>query len=704
MRDIRWRQPHHDHPSHDDHRQRKKPVNASRPVSVLRSERVAFALLLVALSTVFVGYDRGTFYRAWEHNAVSSNHLTVAANLSPDHDFLGFRGLGLSRDGEPSYEAYNRFPIGGNLVIKAALTWFADDLYAQIRAARVLMVAFFAAAAVAAYLSLLRLTANALGALAATLLGFSSFPVLYHSDMVASEGTIALFTVMLTFHGMVVFTQDRRFGQLAAKTCAALLLDWHVMGLLAPFIAFGFAGEWLRRRRNSASPPLWKSRHLLLGAIALALGASTLAINFSHEHAVLAAKKVVLEEDARLEQGVDLDPAPVLVLPSFESMVKRLGWHAQFNERNAEYLAWPKLAHTLFERSAAAFVPRCLNPMPRHPPWAWGVVAACAAFAASVFSRQRVLLASLVAAGFCWGVLVRGSFVFHEHEAQNLVGLPLVFFSLALAQVARLSKHLVGGCAIAAVLLFVVSTFETNRLRPVASDREAPFRAMLADFDAIRAIARPGARVLVPYVSDGYDSTVFSGAERSLDYYMAGRPLVRNLRTRGQTAGADFLLTRERVAHETALLTPRNREVFLYDRAAFHAQYAHLGEPALQGGSGWNVHAQGTRLIYTTGENCAARQGFAAEPRFFVEIRDAEGRPATGWSRGKPESLWFRFHDERFEIAGRCLAEVHLPAYADDIHTVQTGQLVQGAPSWSGEFALATATRPRSQAPIGAPG
>ena len=684
-------------------------MNVWSPVSVLRrvlrsklrlelrSEKAAFALLLVALSTVFVGYDRGTFYRAWEHNAVSSNNLTVAANLSPDHDFLGFRGLRLSRDGERSYSAYNRFPIGGYVVVKAVLALFADDLYAQIRAARMLMVAFFAAAAVAAYWSLLRLTANALCALAATLLGFSSFPVLYHSDMIAGEGSIGLFAVMLTFHGMVVFTQDRRFGQLAAKTCAALLLAWHVMGLLAPFIAFGFAGEWLRHRQIPASPRLWKSRHLLLGAIALALTASVLAINFAREYAVLAAEGVVLETgDAGPEQGVDLDPAPVMALPSFESMVKRLGWHAQFNERNAEERTWRKLAHTLFERSAAAFVPRCLNPMPRHPPWAWGVVAACAAFVASVFSRQRVLFASLAAAGFCWGVLTRGSFVFHEHETMHLVGLPLAFFSLALAQAARLSKHLVGGCAVAAVLLFVVSTFQTNRLRPVASDREAPFRAMLSDFDAIRGIARPGAPVLVPYVAGDYDSTVFSGAERSLDYYLAGRPLVRNLRARGQTASADFLLTRERVANETALLTPRNREMFLYDRAAFHAQYAQLGEPALHGESGWQVHARGTRLIYTTGENCAARQGFTAEPLFFVEIRDAEGQPATAWRRGKPDPLWFRFHDERFEVAGRCLAELHLPAYADDIHTVKTGQMAQGAPIWSGEFALATATRPRS--------
>ena len=61
-------------------------------------------LLLLALSTVFLfGNDRGEFYRPGQHDEVSANHLAVAANLSPEHDFLLFYYQTLNQDGIPSY-------------------------------------------------------------------------------------------------------------------------------------------------------------------------------------------------------------------------------------------------------------------------------------------------------------------------------------------------------------------------------------------------------------------------------------------------------------------------------------------------------------------------------------------------------------------------------------------------------------------------
>ncbi len=48
-------------------------------------------LLLLALTTVFVfGGDRGHFYRPGHHDWVSSEHLAVAVNLSPEHGLLMF--------------------------------------------------------------------------------------------------------------------------------------------------------------------------------------------------------------------------------------------------------------------------------------------------------------------------------------------------------------------------------------------------------------------------------------------------------------------------------------------------------------------------------------------------------------------------------------------------------------------------------------
>ena len=206
-------------------------------------------LLLLALSTVFFfGNDRGYFYRSEHYNVITANHLTVAANLSPTHNFLGFYRQTLDADGIPTYEVYNRFPIGGYVLIKLAMLPFWDDPSAQLYAARLLMLLFFTATAVLAYLSLSRLTAHRWIALTATLLAFSSSYCLYYNDMVATEGWPDLFGVWLVFHGMVLFVQEGRFRQLLVKTCLALLLGWHVYALLLPFVVLGLADELVKAR------------------------------------------------------------------------------------------------------------------------------------------------------------------------------------------------------------------------------------------------------------------------------------------------------------------------------------------------------------------------------------------------------------------------------------------------------------------------
>ena len=210
-----------------------------------RSDGWALTLLLLAMATVFV-FGLGRLHDG-NLDGISRNHLTVAANLSPEHGFLGFYHWFLDEDGEIAYRVYNRYPLGGHLLVKAAIAPFPGDPPAQIRAARTLMLAFFAAAAVAAFVSLRRLTSSPGVALAATLLAFSSFYPLRYADMVAIEGSIDLFVVLLTFHGMVVFAQEGRFRQLLVKTCGALLVGWHVYGLLLPFIVFGLASDWYRR-------------------------------------------------------------------------------------------------------------------------------------------------------------------------------------------------------------------------------------------------------------------------------------------------------------------------------------------------------------------------------------------------------------------------------------------------------------------------
>ena len=132
-----------------------------------------FLPLLLALSTVFLfGDDRGYFYRSGYHNSLSSNNMTVAANRSLEHNLLGFHRQIPNDDVLATYAPYNRFPIGGSLLITLVILPFDDDLSAQIYAARMLMLTFFAGAAVLAFLAFSRLTSNDWIALTVTLLTF----------------------------------------------------------------------------------------------------------------------------------------------------------------------------------------------------------------------------------------------------------------------------------------------------------------------------------------------------------------------------------------------------------------------------------------------------------------------------------------------------------------------------------------------------
>ena len=173
---------------------------------------IPLVLLLLALATVFPSFsDRGLFYRLWLHDPITADHMAIAKNLSPKHGFLGFDALTLDDHGDLAYQPYNRFPIGGYLLVKLAILPFWDDLSSEIHAARILMLVFFALGAVSAYLALCRIVASRRVALAATLTAFSSYYLLHYNDMVAPENMPSLFGVLLAFHGMVVFVQEGRF-------------------------------------------------------------------------------------------------------------------------------------------------------------------------------------------------------------------------------------------------------------------------------------------------------------------------------------------------------------------------------------------------------------------------------------------------------------------------------------------------------------
>ena len=646
------------------------------------SSAAPLSLLLLALATVFLfGGGRGHFnYLDEFHNEVTLNYMMVAQNLSPEHDFLGFYHLYLDDAGEPAYQPYNRFPVLGHALIKLATLPFPDDVSARLSAARMLMLAFFAAAAALAHLALCRLTRSRWAALAATLLSFSSYYALHYNDMVATEGVVGLFGLMLVLHGMAAFATEGRFGQLLAKTCAALLLDWHVYALLMPFALLGLAAA-LRRRDG-----LGVRRHLTLAAVALAFGSLVLAANFTREWAALGGE------------------TPVAELPSVRSMLKRTGiapkWRHLFD--------WTDVAEEQLSRIGAASVPYALSHFIIDvKPGSRGVTKVRIYVAlGSVLSILTVLaclaqflftpphspllpLTALALSGPCWVVAVRYS-AFMPHEGMFYVGIPLAFFALLLPRLDRLHGGRVRFsvlAGVAAVPIFALSSFLMARSSNPAPGYVAYARAVAADVDSIRKLVQ-GKTISVSDVdacSRGRYRPLNLFRPQTAKYYFTGSvfvdPTNRHL--------ADFVVS-ERLEGARSL-TPSHRRVFLYDRVNYDAalgwyqQQAKHGAPVLKSPD-WEVHlvkgSAGRHLFYFD-DHCPDHQIRRYEKIFLRIIMggshvflhtwpaDANDLPAGRRQFGFDDLVNFRWALPGWRKDGGCYVLCRLPDYG--IARIHTG-------------------------------
>ena len=675
------------------------PLDRLQPAS--QSAWLPLALLLLALSTVFVfGGDRGYFYRCCNHNFMSSHHITIAANLSPEHGFQRFSHRFIDEDGAVRYEPYNRFPPGGYATMKLATLPFGESPSAQLAAARMLMLLFFTAAAVLAYLSLCRLTSNRWIALTATLLSFSSYYLLYFNDMTATEGMIDLFGVMLTFHGMVIFVQEGRFRQLLVKTCIALLLGWHVLALLLPFVILGLASDLIRARCATTDSPLLfqgkravsallRSRFLLLGIVALAFGLAILTFNFTMEYVALGGETSLTE------------------LPSFQSMLKRTSVDAGVVQ--AAY-PWAAFLELQFLRIFLMFVPYGLigsGSIVESPPWqtefqgaviramdinvivlteylskfhgvVLSVVLSAVCLIGLIFVRQRMMFATLASSGFFWALPMYDYTPIHLFEGIYYIGLPLVFFTIVLLLARRLTKRdsVIVAAAVAVVLLFAVSSFQMSRVGHGAESAQVA-RAAEHDMLAIRKSVA-GEHVTVLNLGGNY-TLFFDWAAYAMSYYL-NQSLIRYRRPPPTDHG--FIVMRERVDID-ALLTPQNQYLFLYDTAGLMAWYRSLyrsvvaTEPMAR--EDFDVYLIDGTMYYLE-EPCYAADFVAS---FFAHVFPAaiDDLPDDRRDYGF-DNFDFIVRDRGLLFDGKCLASVELPQY--DIASFRTGRIRgAGAEVWS---------------------
>ena len=647
------------------------------------------ALLLLALAFAFLlgGYDHGYFdrspyYRAGTHDELSAKNMAIVENLSPEHHFLMFKRQYLDADGEPTYSLYNRFPIGSYALIKLATLPFGGNLSAKIYAARMLMLLFFAAAAVMAYLALRRLTASRWIALTATLLAFSSPFCLYYGDAITSEAIVDIFAVLLVFHGMAVFEQEGRFRQLAVKTCAALFLGWHVYALLLPFIAFGLMRELTRTRLDGSVPPialrqlkhtalsLLRSRYPALGVIALAFGISMLTINFTSEYFALNRE------------------TPLTELPAFRAMIYYTGVNPSLGvsrDNHREFI------ERQFHRVGATFLPYAFSPtFVDHDNKAvmlrlfviLGIAASGASLIGLLFVRRYTMLwATLALSGFCWALPMRHSTAIPSHHFEGLfyIGVALTLFSIILLCLRRLAgERLVAGLSIAALLIFAFSTLRMSQLNnSIRTAEVAELReAAVADFEVIRNTT-DGKAILINSMPG------FLNREQVINYYLSGSPILYGL---GRSL--DFIVTGAR-ADGLPSLTPQNRIIFLYEWDAYHKyiteSIAQASEPLIR--SDFDVYLNDNSLIYVK-DGCSRND---TNVPFFLAAYPVNESDLPDWARQHGfQNLDFRFiYNGIRQSDDRCIAITPLPDY--DIARISTGQYIRQADGskphlWKGAF------------------
>ena len=670
--------------------------------------------LLLALSALFLfGGDRSYFYRSFHHDHNSAMNLAQAANLR--WPGLRFDEVQRRRNGGLKYMVHNRFPIGGFLLIKLAILPFEGDFAAQILAARALMLTLFCAAAVLAYLSLHRLTGHRAVALGATLLAFSSYSMLYYSDMIWVETTVEVFAMLLAFRGMVVYEQNRRLAPLLATVCVALLLGWRVYAMLAPFLALGLACE-LRRQWPSAGArglvaTTLRSRYTLVGAVALALGVGILAHNLATEQAVFQARSVA-------------------DLPSFNSFMRRVGI-VDRDQIMGPALLWPNFLTEQLHRLGSMVLPYALpGPYDEFGDLLWasaqrgslawlGGVALVLTAGGLALARQRRMLAVLALSGPCWVLPMRFQTAepVHDYEAVILIGLPLVLFVLAFLAAVRFGRRQGGrvaaSLAAVAAAVFALSCWQMGEARrdPVAAKAE---RALMGEFEAIAALTR-GKDVLVaasanaiyrfmqpapPRLRDAHSWRVTDISGRKMfSFFMSGTNLryPRSLSDAGAaTVPPDFVLAFERVA-VPALRTPNHRFAFLYDSVDAMAAIAEArrqdfrtiaaSEPVAD--ARWKVYAgrwDGHPELAYLRAPCADDD---TAGRFFLHVLPTDPRqvpPRTTLPGGHlKEHVSFSEHGVRFD--DKCLMRVRLPAWS--AASAYTGRYARAGPLvWQAVFHL----------------
>ena len=664
-------------------------------------------LLLVGLSTIFF-FDRINGALNKDH-FISHQHLALAVNLSPSHHFLGFLNQLYDVSGDVAYIPYNRFPPGGYLLIKLVTLVVGDGLSIRIAAAQILIVAFFAGTMVLAYWSLCRLISSRWIASTAVLMGFASPMVLIYSTAIAPELMPDLFGCSLTFHGMVIFVQEGRFRQLVVKACLALLLGWHVLALLFPFVLLGLTKEVIQSRKVKRSGGLSlslyllrvvTSRYFILGSVALGFGVLILAYNIATEYYALnfrGGNQLVLSD-----------------LPSVDSALRRTGTDLGNPDeigrwlRNEYKVQWYGFLYSQLERLSYLAIPFALpfdswsgldkTILIETVPWAAlagvSIIGVCVIGAVHL-RRHRLLALTAVLSGFCWSIPMRHNTGPHSFESLYYIGVILFFHTLILLLLCRWlgkDRKLLPLGAVGALVLFATSSHRVAYAEVERPDDEVFINiesSIVDDIETIRQFtdgkniliySRPDIAVYDPHNWYWYPYIWPYGG---LFYYLNGSGLIFDSRDcRISSYRVDFIL-QPKQSDAQGLLTPDNRVMYLYDRYTYEERINKIVEkvrPAIR--SIFDVYLTDDRKLIYIMDRCTENLRLLSNPVHLM-VYPVAAEVLSGSSQNY-ESYSFTLYERLIVDTERYVIIFDLPDY--DIDSISTGQSGSEGSSWGGEF------------------
>ena len=672
--------------------------NLSRVLTTLRnlnacsiSRVLPLIMVLSGLSTVFFfGNNRMFLYRdiltiSRNENWLSSLHMTIAINLSPTHHFLMFTSRGFDIDGNIDYTTYNRFPPGGYALIKLVTLPFGDNLSSQLYAARMLMILLFLGIVILIYLSLVRLISNRWVASTTTLIVSSTLLFLLYIDTIITEVAPELLGFALTFHGLVVFTQEGRFRQLIIKACLALLLGWHVLAMLSVFILLSLTKEIIKIGKAKTAYKVIitvvTSQYFMLGIIVLGFGVMILAYNIGNEYYAL---------NFRGNHQLALSD-----LPSFNSMLRRTSLlrRTGLGEQFANRMQWIPFIENQFQRISFLSVPFILSSsnmnwiraMTGLQEFHIGIVVVGACVIGVFLVRHRLLAATAVLSGFCWMIPMHNQVTPHPFEGLYFLSIPLFFFALFLLAIRKWSsERLMPFASVIALGIFISSSYQISR--DSTDDLSVRFQETLVDdFDVIRQFAR-GRNIFVP-ITDTYEGMIeLVGVRYGLHYYLSGSGIMFN--NYGCDRGLDKvdLLIQARRDIVSGLLTPNNQMVFLYDRYVYEKRIDKVIEkysPLIRGD--FDVYLTDDRKLVYVSDRC---DGIETESLFlgapiFLDVYPVDVEDISDPSQGY-EFNSFDYVDHFVLDTKRHVVIIDLPDY--DIASISTGQYTADGRIWGGSF------------------